>query len=67
MTAPEIVDNELIGLQKVNVAGRVLVLVLELMEDKNDNLCHNDCDDRGIELKFILHKLLIPQDCRHYS
>jgi hypothetical protein len=60
--APDVDDNELIGLQKTHVAGRVLVLVLECFEDSKDELCNNDCDERGIELNFILHKLLLPLD-----
>jgi hypothetical protein len=60
--APEVPDSEVYLLEEADIADRVLVLVLECVEDDNADLCHNDCDERGNELNFILHRLLISRD-----
>ncbi len=60
--APQVADNEIFELQRSDVAGKVLALVLECKQDDNAELCHNDCDERGNDANFIVHKLLISKD-----
>ena len=61
ITAPEFEEDDVFPLTQAELNGRVLVLVLECIKDDKDALCGNDCDEKGMELNFIVHKLLLTQ------
>lgn len=59
ITEPEFEEDDVFVLSKNDLNDKVLVLVLECLQDDNDALCGNDCDEKGKEINFIVHEMLL--------